>query len=146
MYSRLMRGMMLKKQLIILAIGLVLFFTINPSIWQQPFYFWLVPFVLAGGLLWWMAGGLARRAFNAATNLHQPMHYTFSEQDIKVQTDDYTGSYAWTEFKSAAEMSDCFVLYQPSKVFNPIPKNGFSNAADLDVLRNLLRDKGLLTT
>lgn len=142
-YSRLMRRLASKRQFWYIGIGMAVFLIINRQIFSGPIYIWALPIVLFGVLFYLLFNLTINRTYKAATQLHQPLRYIFSEENIVVQSGDIDASYAWSDFEYVREMPEWFVLYQNRIRFNPIPKTAFNSEEMMDKFRNLLISKGL---
>lgn len=142
-YSRLMRRLASKRQFWYVGIGLAVFLIINRQVFKGPIYIWAIPVVLFGGLFYFLFNLTIKRTYSAATQLHQSLRYTFSDENIAVQSGDVESSYEWSNFEYVRELPEWFVLYQNRILFNPIPKTAFNSEEKLEKFRNLLISKGL---
>lgn len=98
------------------------------------------------GLWWVIFRWLSKRNFSKHPILQHPIRYTFSTENIAVQTHSSESLAQWDTFQKATEARDFFLLYQSPFMANPLLKSGFQNEAEQERFRQLLREKGLLVT
>lgn len=75
------------------------------------------------------------------TNLHQPMTVEVNEESLKFKTLYIEDKFKWQFFLQAVETRNIFMLYESQVVFSMIPKRAFSNDAQVEEFRELLRTK-----
>lgn len=139
-YTRLMQRIMMKRLWIWgIVIGVILLINIlmNP----ENGLLWLIFAAMFLAIWYFLFQFILQRAFKAATNLHQPIQYTFSETEVKVETGSSQTTHSWSAFERTVELPEWFLLYQNKMVFNPIPKSAFHSEAEMEQLRNLLKEK-----
>jgi YcxB-like protein len=106
---------------------------------------YLVSIALFGGLWWVFFRWMSRRNFNKMEALQHPIHYTFSSDNIQVNSKNSQSVLQWGTFKKAAELPELFMLQQNHLVMNPVLKSGFRSEQDMQRFRELLVQKALLT-
>ena len=142
-YARLMQRIYMKKALIWAAVilGIV---ALNAILNPGQGLLWFYSFLLFAAVWYVLFRFILKRAFKAAVNLHDPVHYFFEETEVRVETADLKTNYQWSAFQKAVELPEWFLLYQTKAVFNPIPKSAFKSESEIIQVRNLLVAKGLL--
>jgi hypothetical protein len=81
-----------------------------------------------------------RRTFQKAAALRHPRHYIFNAAGIRTESEDARADYKWSLFTRIRETKSVFLLYQAPQVATYIPKRCFHAQADIEVLRQLIRD------
>lgn len=142
-YARLMQRIFMKKALIwgAVILGIV---ALNAMVNPEQGLVWFFSFLLFAAVWYVLFRFILKRAFKAAVNLHDPVHYFFEETGVRVETADQKTNYEWSAFQKAVELPEWFLLYQNKTVFNPIPKSAFKSESEMIQVRNLLAAKGLL--
>jgi hypothetical protein len=144
-YARLMQRIFMKKALLWAAMILGVI-AINAFVNPGQGLVWLFAFLLFAVAWYFIFRVMLKRTFQAATNLHDPVQYTFDDAEVRVETAEHQTSYQWSAFQKAVEMPEWFLLHQNKSVFNPVPKSAFGSEQEMSRLRNLLIAKGLMTS
>jgi hypothetical protein len=96
-------------------------------------------------LFWrWSLDNSSKRVYRSQPGLQHPICYTFTEENIRTQTYGGEASLGWQAFQWAEESPEWFLLFQNDRMANPVLKIGFSDPSDVDRLREMLQQKGLL--
>lgn len=66
--------------------------------------------------------------------------YTFSDQDIKIVGEKVQSICAWSIFKKGYDIPNSFLLRDENKFLYIFPKRCFGNAADIEMLQQLMSD------
>jgi YcxB-like protein len=102
----------------------------------------LVPWVIAAALVVFVASMLsrsARRYWAAQLQLQRPHAAEFDEQSIRIVEPLSSHENRWEYFPGFAETEHLFVIYLSPLAFHMIPKRAFSDDAERQSFRELLR-------
>ena len=100
----------------------------------------IIPVLLVVFFLWGIYRN-ARRQFKTNNSLREARHVIFSEQGIESSASDSSGKVAWTALHQIIETPESFLLFYSSAVFAVIPKRSMESEAQIQTLRDLIRQK-----
>ena len=94
----------------------------------------------------WLTRRKQKKMYNSASGMHGKLSAEFDDQGVRFSGPSHIGSSGWQNYQNFAEDSRMFLLWQPTKVFNPIPKRYLSlqQIKELHALlsAHLLRNRG----
>jgi hypothetical protein len=85
----------------------------------------------------WLTRRKHKKIYSSASGMHGRLSAEFDDQGIRFSGPNHTGSAGWQNYQKFVEDSRMFLLWQPTKVFNPIPKRHLSSQ-QIDELRTVL--------
>src|SRR5262249_31297610 len=98
-------------------------------------------FGLAVALFFIANPGLTRhkqkKMYSSASAMHGRLSAEFDDQGVRFSGPNHNESAGWQNYRTFAEDSRMFLLWQPTRVFNPIPKRHLSSQ-QIEQLRTLL--------
>jgi YcxB-like protein len=111
-----------RTQLIAGSIGAALFF---PAIVLSALY--VAPYFAAKSL------------YKGNVNLHDPIHWYFSDKVIEQRMTTGSSELLWSTFIKARETGELYLLYPQKRFAYPVPKRAFGSEQDIAAFRELIR-------
>jgi hypothetical protein len=84
---------------------------------------------------------LARNTMRTSSMLSAELRQVFSEAGVETVTSASQSRVDWTGFHRAVELKDFVLLHMSSRVCYIVPKRSFTNSAQLETFKSLLRTK-----
>jgi len=100
---------------LLLGMGLALFFIANP----------------------WLTRRKQKKMYSSASAMHGKLSAEFDDQGARFSGPNHNGSAGWQNYQKFTEDSRMFLLWQPTKVFNLIPKR-YLSSQQVEELRTVL--------
>ena len=85
----------------------------------------------------WLTRRKQKKMYSSASAMHGKLSAEFDDQGVRFCGPNHNGSAGWQNYQKFAEDSRIFLLWQPTRVFNPIPKRHLSSQ-QIEQLRALL--------
>src|SRR5689334_17727923 len=85
----------------------------------------------------WLTRRKQKNMYRSASAMHGKLSAEFDDQGVRFSGPNHSGSSGWQNYQKFAEDSRTFLLWQPTKVFNLIPKR-YLSPAQIEELRTVL--------
>lgn len=128
--------------LLLLSFAMLAFYVFQ---WVMVLFGWAPPkiylAVAAIGFLTLLPALIYRKAtmvYAQNPTVNQPVTYTFTAKDIRMQGQDLDARVRWNQLFLVTEVKDALVLYHTPSIAQPIPKRNFT-AAELETLWGWIR-------
>lgn len=123
----------------VLGCGMLLFFGLNVRhLTPDPRLFLGLGFALFFLATPWLARRKQKKMYSLAQAMHGRLSAEFDESGARFSGPNHNGFLGWQNYARFSEDSRCFLLWQPTKIFNPIPKRHLS-LQQIEQLGGLLR-------
>lgn len=123
----------------VLGYGMLLFLALNVRhLTADPRFFVGVAFGLYFIATPWLTRGKQKKMYQSAQAMHGQLSAEFDDTGVRFSGPNHNGFLGWPNYSRFSEDSRCFLLWQPTRIFNPIPKRHLSSQ-QVEELSNLLR-------
>jgi len=86
----------------------------------------------------WLTRRKQKKMYQSAPAMHGPLSAEFEDSGVRFSGPNHNGFLGWQNYARFSEDPRCFLLWQPTKVFNLIPKRHLSSQ-QVEELSSLLR-------
>ncbi len=81
----------------------------------------------------------AKSLYKSSVNLHNPIHYSFSDDLVTQEMASGRAELLWSTFVRVRETPDLFLFYVQKHLAHPVPKRAFTSDQEIVGFRELIR-------